>query len=100
MYCPRLRLHFTRNNSNTNTSHANVQKQTRSRAGITHIGGSSVMSLQPSPDGLIRVELAVSAADSGGKDCVRMEDVHEVITCCGYRPDMSIVEELQVCGFA
>ena len=58
------------------------------------------MSLQASPDGLIRVELAVSAADSGGKDCVRMEDVHEVITCCGYRPDMSIVEELQVCGFA
>ena len=72
---------------------ARAQTQTHSRTGITHIGGSSIMSLLQLPGGLIRVELTVS--DEKGSSAVRVEDVHEVITCTGFRPDMSILEELQ-----
>ena len=64
------------------------------RAGITHIGGGSVLSLRLSEEGVFRVEIAV--LDESGAAVLRVETVHEVVTCCGYRPDMSISEELQV----
>ena len=67
-------------------------------AGITHIGGGSVLSLRLSEEGVFRVEIAV--LDESGAAVLRVETVHEVVTCCGYRPDMSISEELQVCNIA
>ena len=63
-------------------------------AGITHIGGGSINSLQLSEHRLIRVEIAI--LDENGAPALRVETVDEVISCCGYRPDTSVFEELQV----
>jgi hypothetical protein len=63
-------------------------------AGITHIGGGSIMSFQALEDRRFLVEIAI--LDEDGAPASRLETVHEVVTCCGYRPDMSISEELQV----
>jgi hypothetical protein len=64
-------------------------------AGITHIGGGNVVAIRASSDGLLLVEIVVSSED--GKTEVRSLPVHQLLSCCGFRPDMSIYEELQVC---
>lgn len=64
-----------------------------SRAGVTHIGASCITRLQLC-EGVFHADICV--ADESGALSLRTECFHEVITCCGFRPDMSICDELQV----
>jgi hypothetical protein len=51
------------------------------------------MSIRALDDDCLDVEIAVS--NDNGQIAVHLEHVHQMITCCGFRPDMSISEELQ-----
>lgn len=64
-----------------------------SRAGVTHIGGSCITRLQLC-EGVLHADISV--ADESGALTLRTEQFDEVISCCGYRPDTSICDELQV----
>lgn len=55
------------------------------------------MSAQFATNDLICVEVAVIGEDSAPHS--HSELVHEVVSCCGHRPDMSVSEELQARAF-
>jgi len=59
--------------------------------GISYVGGAAVDAISEGMDGRLTVTLQVH-----GDEGPRTEEVDELISCVGYRPDTSLFQELQV----
>jgi len=58
---------------------------------IDYIGGSEVKAIEQTSDGRLRVTVQTHNATAP-----RVEEVDQFVGCCGFRPDSSLYEELQV----